>query len=61
MWHIYTVEYYSAIKNNDHEIWGQMDRITKYSEWDTSDKKRTQMYLLTDEWTNHLLKWHFYM
>ena len=25
MWYIYTMEYYSAIKNNDYEILGQMD------------------------------------
>jgi hypothetical protein len=31
MWDIYTMEYYSAIKNNDHEILRQMDWIRKYS------------------------------
>jgi hypothetical protein len=24
-WHIYTMEFYSAIKNKDSEIWRQMD------------------------------------
>jgi hypothetical protein len=31
MWYIYTMEYYSAIKNNElHEILRQMDRTRKY-------------------------------
>jgi hypothetical protein len=30
MWYIYTMEYYSAIKNNGYEILGQMDVSGEY-------------------------------
>jgi hypothetical protein len=41
MWYIYTMECYSAIKNNNHEIIMQMDENTILSEV-TQSQKNTQ-------------------
>ena len=42
MWYIYTMEYYSAVKNKQNqEIYGQMDVIRQnHSEWHISGPER---------------------
>ena len=50
MWHIYTMEYYTAIKNIDNAICRQMDRTGKYCpECGNSDPKGYIWYVLTDK------------
>ena len=48
MWYIYTMEYYSALKNND--IHRQMDGTWNYPEWGNSVTKEHTLYALTDKW-----------
>jgi len=51
MCYIYTMEYYSAFKNNDYEILRKMNRTRKYHpEWGNLIKKEYTWYSLTDKW-----------
>jgi hypothetical protein len=53
MWYIYTMEYFSAIKNNEwiYEIPRQMDGPGRYHpEWGNLTTKELPWYVLTDKW-----------
>jgi hypothetical protein len=51
MWHIYTMEYYSAIKKWIYEIPRQMDGPGgHHSEWGNPNTKELAQYVLTDKW-----------
>jgi hypothetical protein len=52
MWFLYTMEYYSTIKNKDTMIFfRQMVGTRKYHpEWDNSDTKGHAWYVFTDKW-----------
>ena len=53
MWHIYTMEYYAAIKNDDFlsfvETWMNLETIIYYQQTDTRTENQTP-HIFTHRW-----------
>ena len=51
MWYIYTMEYYSAIKKEQHiAICSNLDTTREYPKWRKSEKERQIQYAITYIW-----------